>query len=666
MVSFTSIKIENFKRFKGVHTLPLRGDGPITVIAAENGVGKTTVLDAFYLALHGKKGIKLRKNDPSFMFNAWLTNAYSSTAEWESGYGKIGVRLEMDTKEGEVAIDRQYWIEESTQDVTEETHLYIDGQLLRLEAGEQRLQTIRSWIEALFPPAITQRFLVDGEQLGTLDVRHLGQHMKEGLDDVLGQGTLHRLKYHLKGVKRKTIASLAPADERESLEKLLLDRDEGVDEMALLSKQLAEHTVELERLDQERKDLRKQLEMSSGAAGSALGKLRIAFAQSNSQLAQARKVTMEWFSQHAPFLVAPDLLDLAALDHGRAEEVLRHSSIQNEVLSVLQETLDKVKPNLKEDIKANIQATAETELNQTKGTLPPAFRFLSPQGMQQFTLKHAVLVEGKQEDSHLELEKAAGILAAHRENTIKLNEASRKAGMEEIANRLEAVSASIGGVEANMAQGIARLATLKTQQEHDDIRIEALQASTSSDSKHQRIIDLIDSIQPVLQNYAERRRDQMALPLSASFEDGFELLSRKAKRIKHIGVNPQDYHVDIGMAGFSGNWLDRDLSATEKQHVGLSLLYALRRQSQTALPVVVDTPTSRMDKRHKGYSVTKFYPQLSHQVVVLATSDDLAGGLYDELQQAKALGQEILLKETDDAEVEVALGSLAPFFEVDA
>lgn len=666
MVTFTSIKIENFKRFKGVHTLPLRSDGPITVIAAENGVGKTTVLDAFYLALHGKKGIKLRKNDPSFMFNAWLTNAYSSTAKWESGFGKIGVRLEMDTNEGEVAIDRQYWIEESTQDVTEETHLYIDGQLLRLEAGEQRLQTIRSWIEALFPPAITQRFLVDGEQLGTLDVRHLGQHMKEGLDDVLGQGTLHRLKYHLKGVKRKTIASLAPTDERESLEKLLVDQDEGVDEMALLSKQIAEHTAELDNLDQERKDLRKQLEMSSGAAGSALGKLRIAFAQSNSQLAQARKVAMELFSQHAPFLNDTDLLNLDTLNHGKAVEVLRHSSIQNEVLSVLQGTLDKVQPNLKKDVKANIQATAETELNQTKGTLPPAFRFLSPQGMEEFTLKHAVLVEDKHENSRLELAKAADILAAHRENTTKLNEASRKAGMEEIANRLEAVSASIGGVEANMAQGIARLATLKTQQEHDNLRIEALRASTSSDSKHQRIINLIDSVQPVLLNYAERRRDQMAQPLSASFEDGFELLSRKAKRIKHIGVNPQDYHVDIGMAGFSGNWLDRDLSATEKQHVGLSLLYALRRQSQTALPVVVDTPTSRMDKRHKGYSVTKFYPQLSHQVVVLATSDDLAGGLYEELEAAKALGQEILLKETGDAEVEVALGSLATFFEVGA
>ena len=63
MVLFTQLKVENFKRFKGEHTLPLRGEGPITVIAAEMG-GKTTVLDAFYLALHGEKGMKQRKQDP--------------------------------------------------------------------------------------------------------------------------------------------------------------------------------------------------------------------------------------------------------------------------------------------------------------------------------------------------------------------------------------------------------------------------------------------------------------------------------------------------------------------------------------------------------------------------------------------------------------------------
>ena len=665
MVVFTQIKVENFKRFKGEHTLPLTGDGPITVIAAENGVGKTTILDAFYLALHGERGMKQRKQDPAFSFNTWLKNAYSSTAGWDDGFGKIGVRLEMETSEGEVAIERQFWLEEHTEEVTEETHLYIEGQLLRLEAGEQRLQTIRSWIEALFPPAITQRFLIDGEQLGTLDVKHLGQHMKEGLDDVLGQGTLHRLSYHLNGVKRKTIATLAPADERESLQRLLEERDERENDMLAHGKEIDALKAELEVLDTDRQQLRTQLEMSSDETGSALGRLRIRFAESNSTLANTRKEAMEWMVNDAPFLLQARQLNLDTLDHAEAVETLRNSMLQEQVISVLETTLENVRPALKKDIKVRIQETAAEELTKTQNQLPSAFRFLSPESMETFTIKHAVHVEGKQPAMVEFFSKAKETLDLHREVVGELNHASQRSGMAEIASDLEMVSGTIGRVETNIVQLRTELASMETLQAHADERIVALRASTSSDSKHQRLIDLIDSLQPILRDYANRRRDQLAQPLSEAFEDGFELLSRKAKRLKHIGVNPEDYHVEIGMAGFSGNWLDRDLSATEKQHVGLSLLYALRRQAQTALPVVVDTPTSRMDKRHKGYSVTKFYPKLSHQVIVLATSDDLAGGLYEELQAAEALGQEILLKESGDAEVELEVGSLAHFFEVE-
>jgi len=666
MVVFTQIKVENFKRFKGEHTLPLTGDGPITVIAAANGVGKTTILDAFYLALHGEKGMKQRKQDPAFSFNTWLKNAYSSTADWANGFGKIGVRLEMDTSEGEVAIERQFWLEETSEDVTEETHLYIDGELLRLEEGEQRLPTIRSWIEALFPSAITQRFLIDGEQLGTLDVKHLGLHMKEGLDDVLGQGTLHRLQYHLNGVKRKTIATLAPADERESLERLMEERDQRQEDMVAYTKEIEDLKIELEDLDTARQELRTQLEMSSDEAGSALGRLRIRFAESNSSLANTRKEAMEWMVNDAPFLLQANLLNLGTLGHNEAVETLRNSTLQEQVISILETTLKNVKPKLDNEIKHRIQETAAEELTKTQNQLPSAFRFLSPESMEAFTIKHAVHVEGKQPAMSDFFSKAKETLHLHKEVVGELNDASQRSGMAKIASDLELVSGNIGRVETKIVQLRTDLASMEALQAHADDRIEALRASTSSNSKQQRLIGFIDSLQPILREYADRRRDQLAQPLSEAFEDGFELLSRKAKRLKHIGVNPDNYHVEIGMAGFSGNWLERDLSATEKQHVGLSLLYALRRQAQTALPVVVDTPTSRMDKRHKGYSVTKFYPKLSHQVIVLATSDDLAGGLYKELQAAKALGQEILLKESGDAEVELEVGSLAHFFEVGA
>ena len=113
--------------------------------------------------------------------------------------------------------------------------------------------------------------------------------------------------------------------------------------------------------------------------------------------------------------------------------------------------------------------------------------------------------------------------------------------------------------------------------------------------------------------------------------------------------------------------MDRDLSATERQHVGLALVYALRRDStewSLPLPVVIDTPTSRMDTEHKSWSVTRFYPQLSNQVVVFATSDDLSGGLFEELSQSGVLGHQLLVQEVSENSVEVVSSDLRVFFGV--
>ena len=160
-------------------------------------------------------------------------------------------------------------------------------------------------------------------------------------------------------------------------------------------------------------------------------------------------------------------------------------------------------------------------------------------------------------------------------------------------------------------------------------------------------------------------RKSFAGPLEEAFEEGFELLSRKSGRIEKVTINTEDYSTHLSMRGFSGNWLDRDLSATERQHVGLALVYSLRRAStewSMPLPVVIDTPTSRMDSEHKSWSVTRFYPQLSNQVVVFATSDDLSGGLFEELAKGTELGPQLLVQEVSENSVEVVTSNLESFF----
>jgi len=661
MVRFTSLSVENFKRFVGQHSVPLAGDGPITVIAAENGVGKTTLLDAFYLALHGQKGIEMRKNSIDFNFNSWLFNAFSSTAKFDGGFGKIGVRLEMETEEGFTVIDRQYWLDQSTVEYSVEENLYIDGNILRIEKGENKTQVIKSWLEALFPPAITQRFLVDGEQLGTLDVLRLGDQMKKGLDDVLGQGTVHRLTYHLRAVQRKTLSELAPAHEQENLSMLYDQLDQSEREIVRHQNTIKMAEGQLKLLSEQRIKLRSILEIQSEVQGSKLGKLRIDHAKSNSTLAHTRSIAKEYFTNNIPFIVG-GLEDLAVLRYNEANEIIHKSSIQREVIDVLHETLSSVEPKLSESVKNSIHLTAEMVLKSQSGDLPDAFRFLNANLMEEFTLQHALYVDKKSSELNPFFSQSQKILNNHRTVTRKLKEAAQLSGLAKAAEELEDVSAQIGRFEGQISQLKAKIVTLEKITNHDTERIEALQSRASSDSKHVQISNLVDQLRPIIEQFAHIRRSQLAQPLSENFRKGFELLSRKAERIKAIHIDSKEYNVEIELAGFDGNWLDRDLSATERQHVGLSLLFALRRLSTTALPVVVDTPTSRMDARHKGYSVTQFYPKLSHQVIVLATSDDLAGGLYEELLSAGSLGQEVLLKESGDAAVEVKVGGLAAFF----
>ena len=103
-------------------------------------------------------------------------------------------------------------------------------------------------------------------------------------------------------------------------------------------------------------------------------------------------------------------------------------------------------------------------------------------------------------------------------------------------------------------------------------------------------------------------------------------------------------------------------SATERQHVDLAGLRPQKVIDKVVPTFGGDTPTSRMDRRHKGWSVTKFYPKLSNQVIVFATSDDLSDGLFEELEESGALGLQYLITEVSDNSVKVVNSNLSAFF----
>lgn len=83
------------------------------------------------------------------------------------------------------------------------------------------------------------------------------------------------------------------------------------------------------------------------------------------------------------------------------------------------------------------------------------------------------------------------------------------------------------------------------------------------------------------------------------------------------------------------------LSAGEKQLMVVSLLWALAICSRRKLPVIIDTPLSRLDSKHRMALLKTYLPNASDQTIVLSTDSEIYGKYYQAIK--KNVGDEYTL-----------------------
>jgi DNA sulfur modification protein DndD len=394
--------------------------------------------------------------------------------------------------------------------------------------------------------------------------------------------------------------------------------------------------------------------------------LRMDYAIKQSELTSSRKDVNEMIMSSLPFLLAGLPSDLSSWNFSEVIESKREQAKKLEYLEFLQLVLEQ--SGIKNSDRDSISSIANNLLKSQKKDNLNAISSLPLTALGSIQEKH--LIYGNQENHTLlqdTLQLSMDRLENFEQSEKLLRDATSGLGITEIANQMKELAESVGGIQASLASLRGKSKKLDEEKRAIEIRISNIKQNEDEDSLLNRRIRRIENLEFLIKSLTQKVRSDFGKPLEESFAEGFELLSRKSGRLEEVIIDTNDYSTSLSMRGFKGNWLDRDLSATEKQHVGLSLLYALRKASTfskygLSLPVVIDTPTSRMDIEHKGWSVTRFYPSLSNQVIVFATSDDLANGLYNELIDSKVLGLQLLISETSENSVEINQQQLGVFF----
>jgi DNA sulfur modification protein DndD len=116
----------------------------------------------------------------------------------------------------------------------------------------------------------------------------------------------------------------------------------------------------------------------------------------------------------------------------------------------------------------------------------------------------------------------------------------------------------------------------------------------------------------------ERRRTQ----LQELILEAFQVLARKADLVTGLTIDPETMVVRLQTS--DGQVVAaQQLSAGERQLLAIAILWGLARASGQPVPVVIDTPLGRLDGVHRRALVERYFPDASHQVILLSTDKEV-------------------------------------------
>ena len=136
-----------------------------------------------------------------------------------------------------------------------------------------------------------------------------------------------------------------------------------------------------------------------------------------------------------------------------------------------------------------------------------------------------------------------------------------------------------------------------------------------------------------------RKLDQ----LESSVTRYFRLLLHKTSLLYRVVINTTDF--SLALYDSDGQPVPKHrLSAGEKQLLAIAFLWRLASISTRQLPIAIDTPLSRLDSSHRQNLLEAYFPNASHQMILLSTDTEIGSKEVEQLREKRAIAREYLLR----------------------
>ena len=616
------LTLRDFGLFSGEQTFFLsprtryKKQRPVILIGGKNGTGKTTILEAVRLCLYGPRslGDRVSRKEYHEYLASTVHHGQGTLLQLKQASVALDFEHSHNGEKNSYQVERRWEVRESTKEPIRES-LIIQKNSEPLSDFEA--EHWQDFLNELIPIGLSQLFFFDGEKIqGLAEDASSPLFLADAIKSLLGVDLVDQLGSDLKiylNRRRKDSGTEELTQTIDATE----NQQQEIDSRLSLAKEakstLEEQIAELESqiaLEEER------LAKEGGGYARKRENLKAQQARLTQQIADLENQIREACAGLFPFALIPSLCEQLKSQLTKEDEHEKQSSAYKALEQVLKASGD-------DDLWEQVANRFEEQ-------------FGKRDAVGEIERRHALsLSESRQLLQWLEQclttvpEQFRRICQQYEECNRRLHRIETALGripsdevLKPLMQRLTNLHQQVGGLQTQLKHETDNIQSLAHRWQELQRELDRLHESQSDIQADQQRAVLVEGVRSVLNAYSAKLTRAKVEVLMDAVAECFAVLCRKKSMVQRIHVDPRTFATAL---------FDRqdrlipkeELSAGEKQIYAISLLWGLAKASGRPLPMIIDTPLGRLDSEHRGRMIEHYFPNASHQVVVLSTDTEL-------------------------------------------
>lgn len=659
-MNIESLILHNIRNYRGYNIIHFSKDKKkkknITLIGGLNGAGKTTALESIKLCLYGKRynGNILTKKEYFKLIDDLFNKKARKNNENECF---ISLKIYFDDVYPSFFIDvTRKWEINGNSKPNEKFLIKINDKPLEFIPKEYW----QDYIDHLLPHSITEFFFFNGEKVRELAVgKNADQILKSSIKDLIGLNIYENLTQDLNRLTSKIRRrNEKKGDVKKLLNELEKSKKDKISEQNKIKWEIKKNNKKVKENRVKIGELQTELKRK---AGSYAEKKKDTEKQILSLKNNKDKITediTEISKNKLPFTI-PKMLSNQLMKEIQKEQDQKNSVIINEIwekekteffekLEQKSSILKTISKNKKTRLLKDINETFVDISNKNKN---PKQKFLHDLTRNEYEIlkKHLTqsneIISKKFKEMLLKRQNASAQIKKLR---LKLKEIPDDTFVVSYLDQIGTLKGENQTLQNENEVFSKNIKTMELEIEKIEEEINKTEEKIVCIDEDEDKINLIDNIKKSLHEYSEEMITLNTRNLEHTISHMYQNLANKDDMVKEIKLDSETFTTKL--LDYEGNTVSKEwISEGEKEIYAISVLWGLSQISHHQMPMIIDTPLSKLDNKHVHNITTKFFPKASDQVVLFAQDREIDKEIYQLLKPN--IGQEYTLQHSQEQKI---------------